>query len=1170
MRRLSFLAGIVILLTSMKLMISSPHGDNFHMNCDDCHTTGDWKINPDSVHFSHDTTAMPLKGQHTKTGCRQCHQSLVFTDADPFCATCHTDMHENTVGQECDRCHNQDSWIITDLIGLHRQTRFPLLGAHSMADCQQCHSSASLLRFEPLGIECYDCHRADYEATTSPDHQNANYSKNCAECHFINSFTWAGAGINHDFFPLKEGHDIDDCTKCHTDGNYGNISPTCVSCHQQDYNAANNPNHTNLQFPTDCNQCHSLAPGWSPANFTSHDAQFFPIYLGQHNGEWETCADCHKNSSDYGIFTCTDCHEHEQGDMDDEHDEVSGYSYNSLACYGCHPTGSAEGSFNHSSTAFPLTGAHTGAACLDCHSSGYAGTSTFCYDCHTDDFTQSQNPNHAELDIPNTCADCHTTDPGWSPATFAIHNQYYSLNGAHQTIDCSSCHETGIYSGTPNTCAGCHLPDYNQTTDPPHASAQFSTECLQCHTEVAWQSATFNHDAEYFPIYSGEHNGQWDQCSDCHFNQSNYAQFSCIACHEHNQTDMDDKHSDVTGYQYTSSACLACHPDGSATGAFNHNNTSFPLTGAHTGALCTDCHTQGYTGTTTICYDCHTTDYTQSVNPSHNSLGLPHTCADCHTTNPGWAPATFTIHNQYYALNGAHSAIASECATCHNGNYTTTPNTCAGCHMPEYNQTTNPSHSTAQFPTDCIQCHTEIAWLPSTFNHDGMYFPIYSGEHQGEWTLCSDCHDNPSNYAVFTCLTCHEQTTTGQQHTGITGYIYNSPSCFACHPDGSATGAFNHNNTSFPLTGAHTGASCIDCHPNGYTGTSSVCFDCHGTDFDQSANPSHTVLNIPNTCADCHTTNPGWAPATFPIHDQYYALTGAHAAVASECATCHNGNYNSTPNTCDGCHMPDYTQSTNPSHTTLDIPTTCAQCHTTNPGWAPATFPIHDQYYALTGAHAAIANECATCHNGNYNSTPNTCEGCHMPDYTQSTNPSHTALDIPTTCAQCHTTIPGWAPAAFPIHNQYYQLNGAHAAIASECASCHNGNYNNTPNTCAGCHINDYNQTTDPPHASAQYPTDCLLCHTEIAWIPSTFDHDNQYFPIYSGQHLGEWNTCSDCHPNPSNFAQFTCLTCHEQAETNADHLGVSGYSYNSNACLQCHPDGNSKSPVRIQRIKIE
>ena len=29
--------------------------------------------------------------------------------------------------------------------------------------------------------------------------------------------------------------------------------------------------------------------------------------------------------------------------MDDKHDDVGGYSYNSRACYSCHPNGSAGG-----------------------------------------------------------------------------------------------------------------------------------------------------------------------------------------------------------------------------------------------------------------------------------------------------------------------------------------------------------------------------------------------------------------------------------------------------------------------------------------------------------------------------------------------------------------------------------------------------------------------------------------------------------------------------------------------------------------------------------------------------------------------------------------------------------------------------------------------------------
>jgi hypothetical protein len=33
--------------------------------------------------------------------------------------------------------------------------------------------------------------------------------------------------------------------------------------------------------------------------------------------------------------------------MDDKHSGVSGYSYNSLACYQCHPTGNGGKMMNH-------------------------------------------------------------------------------------------------------------------------------------------------------------------------------------------------------------------------------------------------------------------------------------------------------------------------------------------------------------------------------------------------------------------------------------------------------------------------------------------------------------------------------------------------------------------------------------------------------------------------------------------------------------------------------------------------------------------------------------------------------------------------------------------------------------------------------------------------------
>jgi hypothetical protein len=1156
MRNLSSIILLVVLCSNV--FAQSPHGKDFNITCSDCHTTEGWKIDLKKLTFNHDQTKFQLVGQHRQLNCRSCHKSLVFTDAETDCMSCHTDIHYQTVGFECERCHTPKSWIVENITGIHQLGRFPLVGAHVTADCYDCHTSLSesLLRFEPLGVECYDCHQKDYaDPTNEPNHVDGSFSFNCEECHLMTRFDWTGANINHSFFPLTGGHASIDCSTCHPNGDYASTSPECVSCHQSDYDATTKPNHASIGFPTTCNDCHTTNPGWKPADYKEHDA-LFPIYSGSHNGEWNSCDECHTSPGNYTTFSCIDCHAHNnQGETDNQHNEVGGYSYNSMACYECHPTGSAEGGFNHSASNFPLTGAHVTTECSGCHANGFSGTPTICFACHENDFNQTSNPNHNTAGIATDCETCHTTDPTWKPALFPNHNETYPLLGAHATIatNCFSCHE-GNYVNTPNLCFGCHADNYNQTTNPNHVAAQFSTSCETCHNETAWVPATFDHDGQYFPIYSGKHQGTWSVCSDCHSNPGNYAIYTCINCHQQGQT--DEGHNDVSGYSYNDAACLECHPDGSAEGAFNHANSNFPLTGAHTTTDCISCHANGFSGTPTICFACHENDFSQSVNPNHNAIGIPNDCETCHTTNPDWQPATFPIHNQYYPLAGAHAAITSNCFTCHEGNYINTPNLCFGCHSDDYNQATDPNHIAAQFPTTCESCHSETAWTPATFDHDGQFFPIYSGHHQGTWDVCSDCHTNSGNYADFTCITCHQQGQTDEDHNGIGGYSYNSAACFECHPTGSAEGAYNHNNSNFPLTGAHLNAECLECHANGYAGTPTICFACHENDFNQSVNPNHNALSIPNDCETCHTTNPDWQPASFPIHNEYYALTGEHLTVATDCFICHEGDYNNTPDACVGCHMDNYSQSANPDHDAIGIPTDCETCHTTSPDWQPASFPIHNEYYPLTGAHLTIVSDCFICHEGDYNNTPNACVGCHINDYNQTTNPDHDAIGIGTDCETCHTTNPGWQPATFPIHNQYWPLTGAHVTV--DCDDCHNGNYNSTPNTCAGCHMDDYNGTTDPNHAAAGFPTDCELCHTTIAWVPSTFDHDGQYFPIYSGSHAGVWTTCSQCHPNPSDYGVFTCLTCHPPGETNGDHEGVPGYQYNSDACYACHPTGQA------------
>ncbi len=1443
------LCGLILILCVVWAQGQSPHGKELTISCNACHTSDSWAVSRDSISFNHDTTRFLLQGEHKMVDCRQCHSTLEFSKAETNCISCHLDIHQGTVGQDCGRCHDSKSWLVSNIAEVHRQISFPLLGAHALASCAECHTSETSLRFAPIGDECINCHQKNYDATTNPDHKKAGYSTECIECHKIDAFEWTASGINHDFFPLTQGHAINECATCHTGPDYSKTSPECITCHEANYLATTSPNHQAINISTSCVECHTTQPGWRPAEFKQHDALYFPIYSGAHNGVWDNCVDCHKDQSNYSVFTCITCHGNPE--TDNKHDSVLGYSYSSTACLACHPNGRADGTFNHNLTNFPLTGAHTTVECLSCHANGFTGTPTQCVACHTKDFNQSVNPNHINLGLSTDCISCHTTAPNWTPAAFPNHNDFYVLNGAHAKIandcaachqgeysntpttcvgchlqdynqtdapshtalhfsmecaschtedswspvtfdhnatnfpltgahttveclschangyagtptecqschttdfnqtlnpkhqalgfstDCATCHTTepgwkpatlinhndyyvlsgahaaistqcaschnGDYNNTPNTCSGCHLQDYNQTTNPPHITLQFSQDCASCHSESAWVPATFDHDGQYFPIYSGSHKGQWNQCTDCHTTPGNYSLFTCITCHANPETDQ--KHNGISGYVYNSSACLACHPNGEGLGGFDHNTTNFPLTGAHESVNCVQCHSNGYAGTPTECVACHTANFNQSLNPNHVSLGISTDCITCHTTAPGWNPATFNNHNDYYPLNGAHALISTQCITCHNGDYNNTPTTCVGCHQSNYNGTTNPSHtalqlstdcatchtestwSPASFPnhndfyplngahatianqcvschsgaynnapttcvgchqdnynattnpshvalgfgTDCVSCHSETAWTPANFNHDAQYFPIYSGTHQGVWNQCSECHTTPGNYALFTCVTCHANPETDQQHNGINGYVYNSSACLACHPTGQGQGGFDHNTTNFPLTGAHTTVNCINCHSAGYAGTPTNCDACHLTDFNQATNPNHVALNFSTDCASCHTTAPNWNPATLANHNQYYVLEGAHAIIANQCATCHNGNYNNTPNTCVGCHLSDYNSTNNPSHTALNFSTDCASCHMQTT-WSPAEYTDHDDAYfpiysgghqgawdqctdchtnpnnysvytcitchanpqtnqqhngvngyiyqnaacfachptgdaqgafdhnasnfPLTGAHLSV--NCVDCHSGGYAGTPTNCDACHMSNFNQASNPNHVALGLSTDCVTCHTTAPGWNPALFPNHNNYYQLQGAHAAIANQCATCHNGNYNNTPSTCVGCHQTEYNQTNDPNHQSAQFPTTCETCHSQNAWTPSTWNHDNLYFPIYSGKHKNKWDQCSDCHTNPNNYASFTCVTCHHQSETNNDHQGVNGYQYNSNACYNCHPNGEA------------
>ena len=347
------LTPFIILCFGVNVFSQNPHSEALVIDCAACHSpegweiaTSSWKngtlVNPNAEEsFSHDRTGFPLTDQHAVLDCRDCHETLVFTQAQTSCISCHTDLHQMTVGDDCARCHSTEHWLVDNITEIHQENGFPLLGNHALANCFDCHVSETALRFDRIGNDCINCHREDYSATSMPDHQAAGYSLECMDCHDVGSPTWqwSAGGSGHLFFPLTQGHEINDCAACHSSGSFSNTPTDCFACHENDFRATISPDHEAGNFPTDCAACHTTAIGWPAADFSQHDELYFPIFSGKHKGEWNECVDCHTTGT-FSAFSCIDCHEHNNaGDLADEHNDVSNYSYSSQACYQCHPKG---------------------------------------------------------------------------------------------------------------------------------------------------------------------------------------------------------------------------------------------------------------------------------------------------------------------------------------------------------------------------------------------------------------------------------------------------------------------------------------------------------------------------------------------------------------------------------------------------------------------------------------------------------------------------------------------------------------------------------------------------------------------------------------------------------------------------------------------------------------
>jgi hypothetical protein len=461
--------------------------------------------------------------------------------------------------------------------------------------------------------------------------------------------------------------------------------------------------------------------------------------------------------------------------------------------------------------------------CTKCHVLGNKVTNVKCLECHTEinEKIKSGSGLHSNIRIKGKeCIACHNEHHGrnfklikFDKNSFNHSETGFTLQGKHTNIKCEECHNIknqvivirnkrqGTYLGLNQNCSSCH-EDYHQGT--------LSSDCQKCHNNEAFRPASFfNHNNTAFTL-SGAHLRL--NCTKCHHeeirNGRKFTKFkgidfkSCTSCHQ-------DVHQGKFG-----SNCQKCHSTESfkniTTAKFNHSLTNFPLTGKHLSLECIACHKSGLQVKLKYnrCSDCHE-DFHRGEFTVANTIT---DCSQCHNFD-GFRPAIYTVedHNKSrFILAGSHLALP--CSACHNNEgiwkFKFAEVNCVVCHKNIHEGEISDKY----INKSCESCHKENSWHNITFDHKLTGF-ILEGKHAG--LLCSSCHanktDNKIKYVFKTighdCESCHKDIHSGQFK------IDGKSDCSRCHiPESWKSSKFDHNNTGFPLTGAHKNLECSRCH----------------------------------------------------------------------------------------------------------------------------------------------------------------------------------------------------------------------------------------------------------------------------------------------------------------------------------------------------------------------
>jgi hypothetical protein len=339
--------------------------------------------------------------------------------------------------------------------------------------------------------------------------------------HDLVGYSLAGHGLRADGKPFT-------CTDCHTESLARFDVLTCDDCHRQD-DAAFMQAHV-ADFGAGCLDCHDGIDSYSRASFDH--SRVFPLTGGHVDA---ACSGCHSGARTMADLQAapTDCYAcHAQ---DDAHSGQFGQD-----CAACHVTADwRDVAFDHSLTAFPLTGQHATVECAECHvTQVFAGTPTDCVACHVEDDAHDGQ-------FGRDCATCHVTSD-WRNVTFDHSLTAFPLTGQHTAVECTACHVNQVFRGTPTDCLACHV-------EPVFHAGAFEVTCADCHTTSAWQPARFDRP-HTFPMDHGE--SGISSCLTCH--TTRVQEYTCYSCHDPAETAEEHLDEGISNFQ----DCVSCHPTG--------------------------------------------------------------------------------------------------------------------------------------------------------------------------------------------------------------------------------------------------------------------------------------------------------------------------------------------------------------------------------------------------------------------------------------------------------------------------------------------------------------------------------------------------------------------------------------------------------------------------------